>query len=75
MLANKLCSNLTVKVVGFVVIVVSVLMPVLTESGFNFTNYTTNYLMQKTLEVMGTKGKIISLMALFLKVKVPHFDL
>ena len=56
-------------------IVVSVLMPVLTESGFNFTNYTTNYLMQKTLEVMGTKGKIISLMALFLKVKVPHFDL
>lgn len=75
MLANKLCSNLTVKVVGFVVIVVSVLMPVLTVSGFNFTNYTTNYLMQKTLEVMGTKGKIISLMALFLKVKVPHFDL
>ena len=75
MLANKLCSNLTVKVVGFVVIVVSVLMPVLTVSGFNFTNYTTNYLMQKTLEVMGTKGKIISLMALVLKVKVPHFDL
>ena len=75
MLANKLCSNLTVKVVGFVVIVVSVLMPVPTVSGFNFTNYTTNYLMQKTLEVMGTKGKIISLMALFLKVKVPHFDL
>ena len=75
MLANKLCSNLTVKVVGFVVIVVSVLMPVPTGSGFNFTNYTTNYLMQKTLEVMGTKGKIISLMALFLKVKVPHFDL
>ena len=75
MLDSKLCSNLTVKVVGFVVIVVSVLMPVLTESGFNFTNYTTNYLMQKTLEVMGTKGKIISLMALFLKVKVPHFDL
>ena len=75
MLENKLCSNLTVKVVGFVVIVVSVLMPVLTVSGFNFTNYTTNYLMQKTLEVMGTKGKIISLMALFLKVKVPHFDL
>ena len=75
MLDSKLCSNLTVKVVGFVVIVVSVLMPVLTESGFNFTNYTTNYLMQKTLEVMGTKGKIISLMALFLKVKVPHYDL
>ena len=75
MLDSKLCSNLTVKVVGFVVIVVSVLMPVLTVSGFNFTNYTTNYLMQKTLEVMGTKGKIISLMALFLKVKVPHFDL
>ena len=75
MLDSKLCSNLTVKVVGFVVIVVSVLMPVPTVSGFNFTNYTTNYLMQKTLEVMGTKGKIISLMALFLKVKVPHFDL
>ena len=75
MLDSKLCSNLRVKVVGFVVIVVSVLMPVLTVSGFNFTNYTTNYLMQKTLEVMGTKGKIISLMALFLKVKVPHFDL